>query len=95
MKKCYLRKTEITLADGNVYTFRALPLSPSTMPIIRALIDDSVAEIEKLEHLVKAVALSLSYDQEEAAVTELLESGLANPSNKEIMAAMVAGIAGE
>ncbi|MBI1291202.1 hypothetical protein GC173_08145 [bacterium] len=92
-KPCYLRKTEVVLADGQAYAFRALPLTRKTMPIVRALVDDATPDGDKLAALVEAIELSLSYDHTPEAVEELMGSGLVSPGNKEVMNALVAGLA--
>jgi hypothetical protein len=91
-KPCYLRKTELVLADGKTYSFRAIPLSRKTMPLVRALVDDSAPDTDKLAALVEAIELSLSYDQSPEEVQEIMDSGLVSPGNKEVLNAMVAGL---
>jgi hypothetical protein len=92
-RPCFLRKTEIVLADGRAYSFRALPLTRKTMPIVRALIDDATPDADRLAALVQAIEISLSYDQSPAEVEAIMESGLASPGNRDIMNALVAGLA--
>lgn len=91
-KPCYLRRTEVVLADGRAYSFRAIPLTRKTMPIVRALVDDATPDGEKLAALVDAIELSLSYDYSAEEVDEIMGSGLVVPGNKEIMNALVAGL---
>ena len=94
MKTCYLRKTELVLADGNTYSFRALPLNRRTIPIVRALLDDGVGDADKLAALVEALEISLSFDQPPDVAQELLGCGLVTPGNKDVMNAIVAGLSG-
>jgi hypothetical protein len=91
-RPCFLRQTDIVLADGKAYSFRALPLTRKTMPIVRALIDESTPDADRLAALVQAIEISLSYDQSPAEVESIMESGLASPGNREIMNALVAGL---
>ena len=93
-RDCYLRKTELVLADGKTYIFRALPLNRRTMPIVRALLDESVSDADKLAALVEALEISLSYDQAPEIVQDLLDCGLVTPGSREVMNAMVAGLSG-
>ena len=100
--RCFLRKTEITLLDGNVYTFRALPLNRRTMPIVEAMVDASASEASKLRAAIDAITLSLSYDQDEATVDYVMENGLVPIASKgseaeltkRVMEALVAGMTG-
>lgn len=89
---CYLRKTEIELADGNSYTFRALPFSRDTIPIIRTLMNDEAGMDEKALALIAAVEVSLSYDYPRERVAEMLGNGLVNPMDERIMGALMAGV---
>lgn len=96
-----LRKTEIQLADGKIYIFRAIPLSPSTMPIICPLLSEDSDKAQIFTALVAAARLSLSYDQSEDVVIELMENGfipLVDTEDehsglyKKIMSAMMASL---
>lgn len=88
---CFLRKSEVVLADGRTYIFRALPLNRRTMPIVRAMMDDKVSDVEKLEAFLGAVELSMGYDQSAEVIEEALDSGLVDITNEKVMGALVAG----
>jgi hypothetical protein len=49
--------------------------------------------VEKLAALVEAVAISLGYDQSAEEVDAIMEAGLVSFGNREIMNALVAGLA--
>jgi len=91
-KLCYLRDTDLVLADGKTYKFRAIPLSRETLPLLRRIMDDAVPEVEKLESVLAAVEISLSFDHEPEAVQEMIGNGLVKPTDKEVLNAMVAGL---
>ena len=93
MAECFLRKTEVVLADGRAYSFRALPFSRRTVPILRALMDDGIGDAEKLEAVLSAVEISLSYDYAPEEVSEILDMGLVSPTNTAVLNALVAGMA--
>lgn len=92
MPTCYLRKTELVLEDGNTYVFRALPLTRRTLPMLRAILDDDTPTGDKLEAMVAALELSMSYDQSPEVIEAALECGVVAPNNQQIMAAMGAGM---
>ena len=76
MGKCFLRKTEVTLADGKTYTFRALPFNKRSVQMIKILLDENTDDIAVLEALLEAVEISLSYDQNEEEIRYIMDNGL-------------------
>jgi hypothetical protein len=92
-KPCFLRQTMVTLADGKAYSFRALPFSRRTMPLLKVLLDDEGSDLHKIDALLEAVEISLSYDHSEEEVRDILESGLVVPTKADILNALIAGMA--
>ena len=95
MKPCFLRKTEIKLADDKVYTFRALPLTEDLIDLVKqyeTFADDPAAGFKAL---IQAISVSLSYDQDAETIQYLLESGCipmpdpADDLTSKIMGAMI------
>lgn len=81
-KKCYLRKTEVKLADGEKYTFRALPFNTKTARLLEGLFNEGEDTV-KLVGLAEAIELSLSFDQDAETVEYLMNSGLIPFGNTE------------
>jgi hypothetical protein len=78
---CCLRKTMVTLLDGEEYAFRALPLTEETVDFLRLMVGDSIdggnaVMLRQAEMLVKAVRKSLSYDQPKELVDQIMDMGL-------------------
>ena len=69
MNECCLRLTEVTLADGTVAKFRALPFRRDTVQLFEAM------KRGDLQAQFEAISISLSYDQTPAEVDAIFERG--------------------
>jgi len=77
-KRCFLRESKIELADGCVYTFRAMPFSEDSIALFELLTGEGKGPegAALMRVLRKAIVESLSWDQEPEVVEELFACGL-------------------
>jgi hypothetical protein len=89
-KKCFLRKTQIKLADGELYTFTALPFTPKVIKLLKALDKSADEAWGNMETMQEMTRLSLSYSYATEEIDDLFENGIVCMENQtQIMGAIV------
>ena len=78
MATCYLRKTEVELADGKLYSFRALPFNRNTAGIVGRFLQAKDGEVAPamFTELIEVIEQSLSWDNDADEVQRIFDAGL-------------------